>query len=234
LQRNAEGDLYVMLHSGSRSVGKKVCDYWHKQALALNQEWFSVLPDKELAYLPWATYEAKGYFDDMTGAMQWAEENRRRMNAAVEIAVSEELGAQFEFFIDIHHNYAAWENHRGRNGIVHRKGAVKAGLDDVVLIPGSMGTASYVGRGLGNEESFSTCQHGAGRARSRGETRRMTNVDAMHEQMAEAGVLLSTPNDADVTDESAIAYKDIEEVMDASDDLVQRMVRLTPLGVVKG
>jgi tRNA-splicing ligase RtcB len=234
LQQDPNGNLYVMLHSGSRSVGKKVCDHWHKVALGLNKTWFSALPDKELAYLPWEAKEAHSYMNDMVVAMGWAEENRRQMGVAVADAVAETWGVGTDLVVDIHHNYAAWENHGGNNGIVHRKGAVKAGLDDVVLIPGSMGTASYIGRGLGNEDSFSTCQHGAGRARSRGETRRMTNVDAMHEQMAAAGVLLSTPNDADVTDESAIAYKDLEEVMDASTDLVERTTRLTPLGVVKG
>src|ERR1019366_7220026 len=113
-----------------------------------------------------------------------------------------------------------------RNGIVHRKGAVKANVDATVLIPGSMGTASYVGYGLGNPDSFETCQHGAGRARSRGETRRMTTVEAMREQMGD--IVLLTPNEKDVLDESAIAYKDIEAVMAASTDLVRPTMKLTP------
>jgi tRNA-splicing ligase RtcB len=97
-----------------------------------------------------------------------------------------------------------------------------------------MGTASYVGVGLGSEESFRSCQHGAGRARSRGETRRMTTVEAMHDQMTSAGVTLVSPDDSKVTDESSIAYKDIEEVMAASADLVRPTQRLVPVGVVKG
>lgn len=234
LQADEAGDLYFMLHSGSRSVGKKICDHWHKIALGLNQRWHSQLPDKELAYLPWGTDEAEGYFNDMEVAMAWAEENRRRMAAAATVAIADVLGGGATFIVDVHHNYATWENHFGRNGIIHRKGAVRARADDIVLIPGSMGTASYVGVGLGNPDSFETCQHGAGRARSRGDTRRMTTVDAMHDQMAAAGVLLLTPNDKDVIDESSIAYKDIEEVMAASADLVKPTKRLVPIGVVKG
>ena len=239
LQRGPDGARYFMLHSGSRSVGKKVCDHWHKVALMLNQRWHSALPDKELAYLPWESDEAHGYFDDMTMAMAWAEENRRRMAEAVMDVVLTVMGARglpgmMAEVVDVHHNYAAWESHYGQNVIVHRKGAVRARVGDVVLVPGSMATASYVGVGLGNPESFETCQHGAGRARSRGATRRMVTVDALHEQMASAGVMLSTPNDADVTDESGVAYKDVDEVMAASADLVTPTLRLLPVGCVKG
>jgi tRNA-splicing ligase RtcB len=168
----------------------------------------------------------------MLAAMAWAEDNRRRMAEGVMAALSEVLGSEPVVIVDVHHNYAVWESHFGRNGIVHRKGAVRARVKDLVLIPGSMGTASYVGYGLGNPDSFETCQHGAGRARSRGETRRMTTVEAMREQMGE--IVLLTPNEKDVLDESAIAYKDIEAVMAASTDLVRPTMKLTPLGVVKG
>ncbi len=234
LQRSEDGRIWFMLHSGSRSVGKKTCDHWHKIALRLNQQWFSKLPDKELAYLPWGTEEAQGYWYDMRFAMRWAEENRWRMTEKVVRAFDTVFGAKAAQVTDIHHNYAAFENHWGRNGIVHRKGAVKAGVDDVVLIPGSMGTASYVGLGLGNEDSFGSCQHGAGRARSRGDTRRMTNLAAMEDTMGAAGVTLVTPDRASVIDESAIAYKDIEQVMRDSADLVEPVTRLRPLGVIKG
>jgi tRNA-splicing ligase RtcB len=234
LQRSEDGRIWFMLHSGSRSVGKKTCDMWHKVALMLNQRWFSKLPDKELAYLPWETEEAQGYFNDMEQAMRWAEENRRRMTGKVVSAFGRIFDAKAWQVVDIHHNYAAWENHWGRNGIVHRKGAVKAGVEDVVLIPGSMGTASYVGMGHGNADSFSSCQHGAGRARSRGDTRRMTNLAAMDTQMAEAHVTLVTPDRTSVIDESSIAYKDIELVMADSTDLVTSTMKLYPVGVVKG
>jgi tRNA-splicing ligase RtcB (3'-phosphate/5'-hydroxy nucleic acid ligase) len=192
LQADPEGYVFVMLHSGSRSVGKKVCDHWHKVALGLNEKWHSQLPDKELAYLPWDTDEARGYFADMTVAMEWAEQNHAHMLADVETVLGEQVGAACKFEFSVHHNYAAWESHRGRNGIVHRKGAVRARTGEPVLIPGSMGTASYIARGLGNPRSFETCQHGAGRARSRTATRKMVSLADMDAQMAEAGVLLVT------------------------------------------
>lgn len=234
LQADDDGRAWFMLHSGSRSVGKKICDYWHKIALALNRQWFSDLPHVELAYLPWGTPEARGYWTDMTAALAWAEENRRRMASKVVYAFGRVLGAKAWQVLDVHHNYAAWENHFGKNGIVHRKGAVRAAVGDTVLIPGSMSTGSYVAEGLGNPESFNTCQHGAGRARSRAATRKMLTLAEMDAGLAEAGVILVTPDRADVIDEAAIAYKDIESVMAASADLVTPIRRHRPLGVVKG
>lgn len=234
LQRDDDGHVWFMLHSGSRSVGKKICDHWHKVALALNTKWYSDLPHRELAYLPMQTDEAQGYWRDMTAALAWAEENRRRMVGKVVAAFGLIFEVEAWQVLDVHHNYAAWENHFGQNGIVHRKGAVRARAGETVLIPGSMGTASYVAQGLGNRDSFNTCQHGAGRARSRGETRRSTSVEAMNDQLAAAGVTLVTPDRAKVIDESAIAYKDIEEVMAASADLVVPVRRHVPVGVVKG
>ena len=234
LQRDDDGQVWFMLHSGSRSVGKKVCDYHHGIATELCRRWHVSLPDKELAFLPWETTEARAYWADMNAAMAWAEENRRRMTGKVLAAIGEVTGAKAWQTLDVHHNYATFENHYGSNGIVHRKGAVRARAGEQVLIPGSMGTGSYVGEGLGSRESFQSCQHGAGRARSRGETRRSVTLAAMDAQMAAAGVVLVTPDRAKVTDESAFAYKDIETVMAASTDLVRATRHLTPLGVVKG
>lgn len=234
LQADDDGRVWFMLHSGSRSVGKKICDYWHKMALALNRQWFSDLPHDELAYLPWGTTESKGYWTDMTIALAWAEENRRRMASKVVYAFGRVLDAKAWQVLDVHHNYAAWENHFGKNGIVHRKGAVRAQAGETVLIPGSMSTGSYIAEGLGNAESFNTCQHGAGRARSRAATRKMLTLDEMNAGLTEAGVVLVTPDREGVIDEAAIAYKDIESVMAASADLVKPIRRHRPLGVVKG
>jgi len=232
IQRGEMDEVYFMLHSGSRSVGKKICDHWHKIALGLNQKWFSQLPDKELAYLPWSTDEAQGYFADMTLAMQWAEQNRFHMRYAVMGAISDVYPqVTFREITDIHHNYAAWENHRGVNGIVHRKGAVRAREGEVVLIPGSMGTASYVGEGLGSPDSFMSCQHGAGRARSRSATTKLETEE--HFLASMEGIKLGGKAKG-ARDESPFAYKDIEGVMADSADLVRPVQRLTPLGVVKG
>lgn len=233
LQSDETGRVWFMIHSGSRAVGKKTCDRWHKKALELNLRWHSSMSSKELAYLPWDTAEAREYWNDMTVALAWAEENRRRMAARVIEALAK-MQVSASVVLDVHHNYAAWESHYGQNGIVHRKGAVRARVTDTVVIPGSMGTASYVAQGLGNRESFETCQHGAGRARSRGATRRATNLAEMEAQLAGAGVVLVTPDRNEVVDESVVAYKDIEAVMAASADLVQIVRRHVPMGVLKG
>jgi tRNA-splicing ligase RtcB len=234
VQRDDAGKVYVMLHSGSRSVGKKLCDLHYRIAKDLCDRWRVELPDRELAFLPWETDEAQAYFGDMTDAMLWAEENRNRMAAKVIYALGRHAKAEAWVSLDVHHNYAAWESHYGRNGIVHRKGAVRARAGERVLIPGSMGTASYIAEGLGNPESFESCQHGAGRLLGRGAARRAITSQAMESDLAAIGVQLVTPNRAAVVDEAPRAYKDIDAVMAASADLVRPLVRLRPLGVVKG
>jgi len=224
--------ISVMIHSGSRSVGKKICDYHYKIAKTLCARWHVPLPNPELAFLPWETDEAKAYWADMEAAMRWAEENHRRMVECV-LAAFDQRGISGELVTSIHHNYAAWESHGGKNGIVHRKGAVRAREGEVVLIPGSMGTASYVGVGLGNEASFCTCQHGAGRAMSRHEAAKRWDKDALAGIMSEAGVLMAGEA-AGATDEAPGAYKSIEIVMADSADLVLPTRRLRPLAVLKG
>jgi tRNA-splicing ligase RtcB (3'-phosphate/5'-hydroxy nucleic acid ligase) len=231
VQQDEYGDVFVMLHSGSRSVGKKICDHWHKVAASLNERWYSDLPHKELAYLPWGTPEAHGYFTDMRIAMAWAERNRHVMLDRVQDALHETLGATSAFVTDIHHNYAAQETHLGINGFVHRKGAVRAREGEMVLIPGSMGTASYIGEGLGNKISYASCQHGAGRARSRTATVKSQTEEEFTASMT--GILMGG-NARNARDESPYAYKDIETVMADSVDLVRPVSRLTPMGVVKG
>jgi tRNA-splicing ligase RtcB len=235
LQRDEAGQVFVMLHSGSRSLGKTTCDAFHKLALAENRRWHSSLPHQELAYLPVGTDGFTGYWSAMTFALRFAEVNRSRMLDAVEYAFERHTRVgRLERLVDVHHNYAAWENHRGSNGIVHRKGAVRARAGETVLIPGSMGTASYVAEGLGNPESFETCQHGAGRALSRTAARKAKTSEEVFAEMASLGVALHSGDPKTVAEEAAFAYKDIEAVMAASSSLVRPTKRLTPLGVVKG
>jgi tRNA-splicing ligase RtcB len=235
LQRDESGVVYVMLHSGSRSLGKAICDAFHKRALAENRAWYSDLPHEELAYLPVGTDGFKGYWSAMTFALRFAEVNRSRMLDAVEYAFGRHTAVgRMERVVDVHHNYAAWEDHFGSKGIVHRKGAVRALPGETVLIPGSMGTASYVGEGLGNADSFETCQHGAGRALGRGAARRAKTSEEVYAEMAALGVEFLSGDPKSVAEEAAFAYKDIESVMTASASLVRATKRLTPLGVVKG
>ncbi len=235
LQRDEAGQVFVMLHSGSRSLGKTICDEYHKRALALDRAWHSRLPHDELAFLPVGSDDFAGYWSAMEFALRFAEVNRSRMLDVAEAAFAAHTAiGRFERVVDVHHNYAAWEHHVGKNGIVHRKGAVRARAGETVLIPGSMGTASYVGEGLGNAESFETCQHGAGRAMSRTAARKAKSSDEVYAEMASLGVALRSSEPKGVAEEAAFAYKDIESVMAASASLVRPTKRLTPLGVVKG
>jgi len=227
-----DGKVYFMLHSGSRSLGKRTCDLHVKVAQEQAERWRIELPHKDVAYLSLDTDEGKAYMEDMRFCMDWAVENRRRMGVAAFAAIKNVTGTTARVKADCHHNFAALEHHMGKDVVVHRKGAVRARADDIVLIPGSMSTGSFIGQGLGNPDTFDTCQHGAGRLRSRNATKKM---------MAETGMSLSDlmgdvylNSAGDVSDESSVAYKDIYAVMDASEDLVKPLQQLKPLGVVKG
>ena len=235
VQRDAEGAVFVMLHSGSRSLGKTICDEFHRRALAQNVASGVPLPDRELAYLPVETDDHHRYWSAMQFGLRFAEVNRSRMLDQVEHAFGRHTGiGRFDRTVDVHHNYAAWERHFGQDGIVHRKGAVRARKGEIVLVPGSMGTASYVGEGLGNPESFETCQHGAGRAMSRTAARKAMSSRELFREMDRLGVRLRSGDAKTAAEEAPFAYKDIESVMAQSADLVRPIRRLTPLGVVKG
>jgi tRNA-splicing ligase RtcB len=235
LQRDDAGHVHVMLHSGSRSLGKAICDAFQARALAHVRARGLPLPHSELAYLPDDTDLHHDYWAAMTFALRFAEVNRCRMLDVVERAFARHTRiARFARVVDVHHNFAAVESHLGTTGIVIRKGAVRAAAGDTVLIPGSMGTASYVAEGLGNRDAFETCQHGAGRAMSRHAARRAMTPDAVYAEMSRLGVALHAGDRRTVAEEAAFAYKDIETVMAASASLVRPTKRLTPLGVVKG
>jgi tRNA-splicing ligase RtcB (3'-phosphate/5'-hydroxy nucleic acid ligase) len=236
VQRDPDSNrVYFMLHSGSRSLGKKLCDVHAKVAL----EWCNAnrheLPDKDLAWLPIDSDEGAAYWDAMSFALRWAEVNRKVMMDAAEAAFRKQASVhEFERLVDVHHNYAAPEIHFGVSGTVHRKGAVRAGAGDLVLIPGSMGTASYIAEGLGAPESFETCQHGAGRVLGRNAARRLKTPEEVQGEMAAWGIEFVSNEPHSAAEEAAFAYKDIDAVMAASADLVRPLNRLLPLGVVKG
>jgi tRNA-splicing ligase RtcB len=236
VQADEANRVHFMLHSGSRNLGKQICEVFAKKALEACRLARRPLPDDELAYLRFDDDpEATAYWDAMTWALSWAELNRRRMMDRVEAAFRKHASVhRFERLVDIHHNYAAVEEHLGVRGVVHRKGAVRAGTGDMVLIPGSMGTGSYVGEGLGNADAFETCQHGAGRVLGRIQARRLKRSDEVFAEMAEWGIEFVSNEPATAAEEAAFAYKDIEDVMARSVDLVRPVTRLRPLGVVKG
>jgi tRNA-splicing ligase RtcB len=226
------GDVWVMLHSGSRGVGNRIGSYFIELAKEEMRTWHVNLPDDNLAYLA----EGTTHFDDYVEALDWAQrfarENREVMMRATLRALRATLGPfeTADVAVNCHHNYVAKEHHYGADVWVTRKGAVRAGAGELGIIPGSMGTRSYIVRGKGNAESFCSCSHGAGRAMSRAEAkRRFTLADHV---AATAGI--ECRKDEAVIDETPMAYKDIDAVMVAQSDLVDVAYVLRQVVCVKG
>ena len=241
LQEDDEGFLSVMIHSGSRHFGKSVCDYFHQKARALNQRWYSQVPDSyRLAFLPVDSPEGQQYLNWMQLSMDFAAENREKMMLAVKAILEKWIGKYTEFSlnfsndINCHHNYAALENHKGKDLWVHRKGAVEAKNGQMAVIPGAMGSYSYMVMGLGNEDSFCSSSHGAGRRYSRKGAMEAFTCEEVILDLERRGVVLGKKGKADVAEESRFAYKDIEIVMENQKDLVIPVKRLKTIGVVKG
>ena len=228
------GEVWIMLHSGSRGVGNRIGTDFVALAKAEARRWHVNLPDPDLAYFP----EGTELFDDYLEAASWAQAfaaaNRELMlEAIVEALMACGRLPAFELAgerINCHHNYVAREHHFGENVLVTRKGAVRARAGDLGIIPGSMGARSFLVRGLGNPESFSSCSHGAGRAMSRTEALRRFTV----EQHREATAGVECRKDADVIDETPAAYKSIDAVMEAQRDLVEVLHTLRQVVCVKG
>lgn len=244
LQTSEEGLIWLMLHSGSRNLGHRIATHYHNLAKKLMEKFRVNLPDPGLSFLPFDTAEGRSYFADMQFALAYALENRRRMMAVFKETLAE-FAPQVEFLreVNIHHNYAALEEHYGRKYMLHRKGATSARLDETGIIPGSMGTASYIVRGLGNAESFHSCSHGAGRVLSRTAACQKLKVEdcdkAMEGIVCERwnrykGFGRSKRRDLLDLSEAPQAYKPIDDVIAAELDLIEPMVRLTPLAVLKG
>ena len=225
--------VWVMLHSGSRGIGNRIGGYFIEKAKEDMRRWFINLPDADLAYLP----DGSSVFADYVEAVEWAQGfaalNRDVMMASVLTAISETVPKRFvsdEVAVRCHHNYVSREHHFGENVIVTRKGAVSAREGQLGIIPGSMGARSYIVRGKGNRESFTSCSHGAGRAMSRGAAKRTFTL----EDHAKATEGVECRKDADVLDETPGAYKDIDAVMAAQADLVDVVHTLKQVLCVKG
>ncbi len=235
LQRDEDDNLWIMIHSGSRNLGKQVGDYYNNMAATLNARWHSVVsPDIQLPFLPMGSKEFGMYWNEMKYCIDFALCNRKLMMERIEEVLADALeGIAFGPMINIAHNYAAMENHFGQNVFVHRKGATLAREGVVGIIPGSQGTASYIVEGLGNPNSFCSCSHGAGRVLSR--TMAIKTLD-MAEEVAELeakGIIHGIRTQKDMQEASG-AYKDIEEVIANETDLVKVKTRLLPVAVIKG
>lgn len=229
-----EGSVWLMLHSGSRGVGNAIGSYFIELAKKDMQRWFINLPDQNLAYLP----EGTEHFDDYIEAMSWAQDyaklNRNlMMGNTIRALAKSKLLPDFTadmMVVDCHHNYASLERTNHDNLWVARKGAVRARRTDIGIIPGSMGTGSFIVRGLGNADSLNSCSHGAGRRMSRTQARNTFTVKD-HEA---ATVGVECRKDKEVIDETPGAYKSLTAVMDAQKDLVEVLYELKQVICVKG
>jgi tRNA-splicing ligase RtcB len=226
-------DVWVMLHSGSRGIGNKIGQTFIEAAKKDMERWFINLPDKDLAYIP----SGSDLFNDYIFAVQWAQEfareNRNTMMTLTMEALRTALGKPFNadvMAVNCHHNYIGRENHFGANVWVTRKGAVRAREGDLGIIPGSMGAKSFIVRGKGNQQSFCSCSHGAGRRMSRHKAVEMFSV----EDHIEATRGVECRKDAAVVDETPMAYKSIDAVMAAQADLVDIVHTLKQIVCVKG
>ncbi|MCP3674140.1 MAG: RtcB family protein [Gammaproteobacteria bacterium] len=225
-------DVWVMLHSGSRGVGNVIGQYFISLAKKDMGRHLVNLPDKDLAYFT----EGSSYFDDYVEAVEWAQDyamaNRREMMHLILNALKKKLpkfGVTKEA-INCHHNYVSQEVHFGERVFVTRKGAISAGLDELGIIPGSMGAKSFIVRGRGNQQSFCSCSHGAGRKMSRSAAKRQYSEEDVVQQTK--GV--ECRKDKGVIDEIPAAYKDIDKVMNNQSDLVEVIHTLKQIVCVKG
>ena len=236
VQRGSDGYIWLMVHSGSRNLGKRVADHYNKIAVHLNERWFSQVPKKwGLAFLPRDSEEGMAYLREMGYCVDFALANRQVMMDRIQTAVNlvTEQDIIYDEAINIAHNYASLENHFGQNVYVHRKGATQARVGQLGIIPGSQGTKSYIVAGLGNPQTFKSCSHGAGRIMGRRQAQRELNLEEEVKRLDDKGIIHSIRGIGDL-DEASGAYKPIEEVMANQTDLVKIMVELEPLAVIKG
>jgi tRNA-splicing ligase RtcB len=226
---DTEDRVWMMLHSGSRNIGKSLAEIHIQRArkLAHNQD----LPDRDLAVFLAGTKEMEEYRRDLFWAQRYAMKNRETMLELYGSVLKRfRPDVQLADAVLCHHNYVAEETHFGEEVLVTRKGAIRAGKGELGIIPGSMGTRSYVVRGLGNAQSFESASHGAGRRMSRGEAKRRFSVKDLLEQTK--GV--ECRKDPGVLDEIPSAYKPIEQVMENQKDLVEIVAELRQVLCVKG
>ncbi|MFJ6483816.1 MULTISPECIES: RtcB family protein [unclassified Streptomyces] len=231
LSTDASGAVWLMLHSGSRNIGNELADFHINVArgLAHNQN----LVDRDLAVFLAATPEMAAYRNDLFWAQEYAKYNRAAMMSLFKEVIRKEFRkakVSFDREISCHHNYVAEERYDGMDLLVTRKGAIRAGSGDYGIIPGSMGTGSYIVKGLGNEKSFNSASHGAGRKMSRTAAKKRFSARDLAEQTK--GV--ECRKDSGVVDEIPGAYKSIEAVIDQQTDLVRVVAKLKALICVKG
>ncbi len=236
IQRGSDGFIWIMIHSGSRNVGKKVADHYNRLASELNRKQGRGIPREwQLAFLEMNSREGELYTREMNYCVKFALANRLEMMKRIQEIVNDRFGGTVKYgdVINIAHNYADIEEHFSEKVVVHRKGATKAFLNQTGIIPGSQGSRSYIVKGRGNSESFMSCSHGAGRKMGRKEAMRKLDLEQEKKKLDKMGILHSIRGVRDL-DEATGAYKDINLVMKNQADLVDIEIELSPLAVIKG
>ncbi len=249
----SEGQVCVMIHTGSRGLGHQVCtDHVHQMGQAMSRYGIQV-SDRQLACVPVGSPEGQAYLAAMAAAANYGRANRQLLTEATRQVFEEQAGTRLDLLYDVSHNLAKIEDHlvdgQTRTVCVHRKGATRslpphhpgvpaefAAAGQPVLIPGTMGTASYVLAGVPDNPAFFSTAHGAGRVQSRHQAARHTSADGVSRRLAEAGILVRSKSRRGLAEEKPEAYKDIDAVIETSDcaGLARKVARLIPLGVVKG
>jgi tRNA-splicing ligase RtcB len=249
----SEGTVCVMIHTGSRGLGHQICtDHVHQMGNAMGRYGIEV-PDRQLACVPVRSPEGQAYLAAMAAAANYGRANRQLLTEATRRAFEQETATSLDLLYDVSHNLAKIEEHpvdgQTRTVCVHRKGATRslpphhpdvpadlAAVGQPVLIPGTMGTASYVLAGVPDNPAFFSTAHGAGRVQSRHQAARHTNADALSRSLEDAGVLVRGKSRRGLAEEKPEAYKDIDAVIETSHlaGLARKVARLIPLGVVKG
>lgn len=233
LQIDDEGNLGIMVHSGSRNLGLKICNTFNSLAKESNT--------KNLSYLDASSGLGQEYIRWMSFAMEFAKENRTRMMSVVTKTILN-LFKQYVNFgeikltesLDCHHNYASYEQHYNKMVWVHRKGAISAREGEMGIIPGAMGSYSYIVMGRGNPESFESSSHGAGRLMSRKDAKDKFSTVATFEDLKAQGVVIGKVKKADIGEEARLAYKDIDQVIENERDLIDPIKKMKTIAVVKG
>jgi tRNA-splicing ligase RtcB (3'-phosphate/5'-hydroxy nucleic acid ligase) len=241
-QRDSDGFIWLMIHSGSRNLGHTVATHYNRLAIKKNKKKSDSIPKNwQLAYFKMSSSSGKEYLKEMQYCVEFAFANRKLMMTRVMQVMSECLHGSpralshndFGKMINIAHNYASHEKHFGQRVYVHRKGATSAKKDEVGIIPGSQGTCSYIVKGKGSNDSFTSCSHGAGRVMSRSRARKILNLKTEKQKLDKLGIIHAIRRAKDL-DEASSAYKNIDSVMKNQKDLVEINQQLTPLAVIKG
>lgn len=240
LLKDEDNFIWLMIHSGSRNLGKTIADFYHNKAVKYCAANKIKIPSQELAGFHADSKQGKSYLRDMSFALDFAMENRKRIMQQFKTSVNQVLNCSFTHEINIHHNYASLEKNINTDVFVHRKGATSAKLNEHGIIPGSMGTNSYIVKGLGNSDSFMSCSHGAGRTMGRNQACR--NLDLNECKSIMKGIYHNDfkkiskgrlKGKYDLS-EAPLAYKDINGVISSQTDLVEVLFKLSPIGSLKG